>query len=153
MTSPLTAAPPETVDDDPPITQLMSSRIVGITPDSPLATALRLMARTGARHLPVLRAGRCLGIVTEGEIARFVTGGLHSFSARAAVPVEELTWPTEPLPTTARRSDAARRMRIERSDAVLVVHDGRLVGLVTATDLIRSLAGERPARPHGEAPS
>lgn len=147
MNGPQAAAPPETLDDDPRITQLMTSRIVGITPDSPLSTALLLMAQAGVRHLPVLDGAGCLGIVTERDLARFLAGGPGSFAARTAVRVYELMRPTEPLPTTARRSDAARRMEAEHSDAVLVMGDGRLVGLVTATDLVRSLAGTRPARP------
>jgi CBS domain-containing protein len=148
MTTRETAAPPETLDDDPPITRIMTSRMVAITPDSPLSTALRLMAHAGVRHLPVLDEGRCVGVVTEADLARFVLGGPASFAARICVRVSELSWPTEPLPPTARRSDAARRMRTERGDAVIVADRGRLVGLVTTTDLVRSLAETTPSERH-----
>jgi CBS domain-containing protein len=141
-------APPETLDDDPQITQLMTIRIIAITPDSPVSTALRLMAHANVRHLPVLAEGRCLGVLTEADLARFVPRVPGSFAALTAVKVEELTRPTEPLPPTARRSDVARRMLTEGSDAVLVTDRGRLVGLVTATDLIRSLAEVALSRPH-----
>jgi CBS domain-containing protein len=141
-----TAAPPETLDDDPPITRLMSTHLLAITPDSPLATAMRVMAATGLRHLPVLDGNRCLGLVAEHDVAGFVAGGAGgSGAARASVLVEELTQPADPVPTSARRSEAARRMRAERTDAVLVTHQGRLVGIVTSTDLVRSLAGVEPA--------
>jgi CBS domain-containing protein len=153
MTSPQPATPPETMEDDPRVTRFMTSRIVGITSESPLSTALRLMAHAGVRHLPVLDGGRCMGILTEADLARFVAGGSGPFAARVAAPVEELTRPTEPLPIAARRSDAARRMRTERTDAVLVAHRGRLLGLVTATDLVRSLAGGTPARSGQGTPS
>ena len=43
------------------------------------------------------------------------------------------------MPITARRSDAARRMA-NGADAVLVTRGDRLLGIVTAGDLIRSLA-------------
>jgi CBS domain-containing protein len=66
------------------------------------------------------------------------------------VHVEELTRPVEPLPMTARRSDAARRMQAEHADVVLVVDGARLVGIVTATDIVRSLASvTSPAAGHG----
>jgi CBS domain-containing protein len=148
MTIPETAASPETLGDDPPITRIMTSRMVAITPDSPLSTALRLMADAGVHHLPVLDEGRCVGVVTEADIARFVLGGPASFAARICVRVCELSRPTEPIPPTAHRSDAARRMRTERGDAVIVVDRGRLVGLVTTTDLVRSLAETTPSERH-----
>ena len=134
------AAPPETLDEDPSITALMTTHLIGITADAPLSTALRLMATTGVRHLPVLEDDRCRGVVLEVDIARFVASGSGPPGARAAVHVEELTRPVEPLPVTARRSDAARRMQTEHADAVLVIDKGRLVGIVTATDIVRSLA-------------
>jgi CBS domain-containing protein/nucleotide-binding universal stress UspA family protein len=118
------AAPPEALDEDPFVTRLMSSRIVGITPDSPLSTALRLMASTGVRHLPVVDGQRCLGLVTETDLARFVLDVPGAGVKGTALLVEALTRPTEPLPVTARRSDAARRMRAERTDAVLIAEKG-----------------------------
>ncbi|HEY4419880.1 MAG TPA: CBS domain-containing protein [Pseudonocardia sp.] len=142
------AAPPETIDEDPPITQLMTTRLVGITPDAPLSTALRVMATTGVRHLPVLDGDRCRGIVHEVDIARFLSGGFESPASRVALHVEDLARPTEPLPTTARRCDAALRMQTEHVDAVLVTDRDRLIGIVTATDLIRSLAAVTFAADH-----
>ncbi|OLT09603.1 hypothetical protein BJF78_30230 [Pseudonocardia sp. CNS-139] len=143
--SPHRAAPPETLDDDPPVADLMTSRIIGITPDAPLQTALHLMASTGVRHLPVLHGTRCRGMVTELDLTGFVAEGL----AAGLVVCADLARPVGMLPPSARRSDAARRMRAARIDAVLVADHGRLLGVVTATDLVRSLAEERPARGEG----
>jgi len=145
-----TVAPPEALDEDPPVTQLMSAHMIGIIPDSPLSAALRLMATTGVWHLPVLAGNRCLGLVTEPDLARFVAGGTgDSSAARTDVLVAELMRPAEPVPISARRSEAARRMWAEDVDAVLVTDDSRLAGIVTATDLIRSLAGAGGAHGHG----
>ncbi len=66
--------------------------------------------------------------------------------------------PVEAMPITARRSDAARRMA-NGADAVLVTRGDRLLGIVTASDLIRSLAAMprtatpltvRPRRRHAD---
>ena len=142
------AAPPEAMDEDPPLSRLMTTHLVAITPDSPMSTALHLMATTGVRHLPVLDGERCCGIVLEADIARFVSRGFGSPRERAALHVEDLTRPTEPLPITARRSDAAFRMQTEHVDAVLVTDEGRLVGILTATDLVRSLAAVTATADH-----
>lgn len=125
--------------------RLMTTRLVGITPDAPLSTALRLMATTGVRHLLVLDGQRCRGIVHEADVSRFVSNGFDPPISRAALQVEGLTRPTEPLPITARRYDAALRMQTEHVAAVLVMEEDRLVGIVTATDLVRSLAATTSA--------
>lgn len=137
------AATPETADEDPLLMHLMTSRLVAITADAPCSTALRLMAATGIRHLPVLDGDRCRGVVFEVDLARFASSACSPLS-RAMLCVGDLTRPAAPLPVTARRSDAARRMQDERGDAVLVSDQGRLVGIVTATDLVRSLATAGP---------
>ncbi|GAA1209530.1 hypothetical protein GCM10009608_52150 [Pseudonocardia alaniniphila] len=134
------AATPETADEDPLLTHLMTTRVVAITADAPCTTALYLMAATGVRHLPVLDGNRCCGVVFEIDLARFATSACSPL-VRANFRVGDLTRPAAPLPVTARRSDAARRMQDEHGDAVLVSDHGRLVGIVTATDLVHSLAG------------
>lgn len=137
------AATPEEADEDPLLRNLMTTRLVAITADAPCSTALRLMAATGIRHLPVLDGNRCRGVVFEIDLARFTSSACSPLS-RAMLCVGDLTRPAAPLDVTARRSDAARRMRDEDGDAVLVSDQGRLVGIVTATDLVRSLAPADP---------
>jgi CBS domain-containing protein len=150
MTRPEAAAPPETLDDDPPVTGLLSPHLVGITPDSSLSTGLRLTATTGFRHLPVLDGQRCVGMVTETDLARFVADGAGTGGLRAAaVRVADLMRTAPTIPASGRRSHAALSMRTERGDAVLVTDRGRLVGIVTGTDLVRSLAGFPAAGGHG----
>jgi signal-transduction protein with cAMP-binding, CBS, and nucleotidyltransferase domain len=136
---PRLAATPETADEDPQLAQLMTTRVVAITADAPCSTALYLMAATGVRHLPVLDGNRCCGVVFEIDLARFASSA-RSPLLHATLCVGDLTRPAAPLPVTARRSDAARRMQEEHGDAVLVCDQGRLVGIVTATDLVHSLA-------------
>lgn len=131
--------PTPVVDVDPHVTELMTTRLVGITPDSPVSTALRLMARTGVRHLPVMDGHQCCGLVVEADLVQLLaqSGPLAPGLSRL---VGDIKRTVQDLPGTARRSDAARRMLSDTSDAVLIIDDGRVLGIVTATDLIRSLA-------------
>ena len=71
---------------------------------------------------------------------------------RTATPVGLLTRPVASLPVSARRSDAARCMDADGIDVVLVTDGQGLVGIVTATDLVRSLATEAWTRPVGARP-
>lgn len=143
------AATPEAADEDPLVTNLMTTRVVAITADAPCSTALYLMAATGVRHLPVLDGNRCCGVVFEIDLARFASAACSPLM-RATMCVGDLTRPAAPLPVTARRSDAARRMQDEHGDAVLVSDRGRLVGIVTATDIVHSLAAAGPEPGDGD---
>ena len=149
-------APPETLDDDPPLRALMSVRLVGITPDASVRTALLLLASAGVRHLPVLAGANCIGLVTEHDVVRCVADvGLTAASATVAV--SQLCRLVPLLGPDQRRSAAALDMQTADVDAVLVVDAGKLVGIVTATDVIRSLASNRGLReandPHRDASS
>ena len=132
------AAPPEAMDDDPSVVAVMTPRIVAITPDAPLHTGLRLMASGNVRHLPIVDADGCRGVVLDTDLVHAVTIGSPQLVGPLARPV-----PT--LPSSVRRSDAARAMLAGDVDAVLITDEDRLVGIVTVTDLVKSLAQE-PSR-------
>jgi CBS domain-containing protein len=134
------AAPPETADDDPPVSTLMTDRVVAISPDAPLATALHLMASGDVRHLPVLDGARCLGVLMETDLMRAVAIG-------GPPTVGPLARPVPMVPVGWRRSRAARAVLAGDIDAVLVTDADRLVGILTATDLVRSLATGPSGRP------
>lgn len=139
-------ARPETADDDDPqLATLGTTRVVAIVPDATVDLAVRLMASTGVRHLPVMDGPRCVGVVMEADVLRVLaeTGG-------AAVPAGALAWAVPALRPTERRSAAARQMSIAGVDAALIVEDGRLLGIVTATDVVRSVALAGSDRRPGE---
>jgi CBS domain-containing protein len=145
-------APPETLDDDPPITGVMTTHLVAITPDCPLSTALRVLASAEVGHLPVVEGNRCSGMVRELDLIKYVACGSMTSVDHSTALVAALTRPATPISVEARRSDAARRMQTENAHAVLVADGDLLVGIVTAGDLIRSLAGAAPASPDTRAP-
>ena len=147
MPAPNLPAPPEVIDDDPLVGTFMTRDVVALDAAADVGVALREMARHNVRHLVVLVGGRVDGAVTEATVVRAIADD------RADAPVGHLRAPLPRLSLSARRSDAARRMVDDRVDAVLVVtdgteggteggtEDGTVAGIVTATDLLRSLAG------------
>jgi CBS domain len=66
------AARPDVADDDPFVASLMTTPVVAIVPDAPLAVALRLLATRRVRHLPVVDGSRCLGVLLDTEIAHLL---------------------------------------------------------------------------------
>lgn len=136
------AAVPDAADDDPVLATLMSRKIVAIVPEATSYVALELMAGTGVRHLPVLAGAECLGVVAEIDLLHVL--GEPGGDLR---PVGRLARQVATLRPRDRRSDAARRMTAAGMDAVLVADGERLIGIVTATDLLRSLAAPPSSEP------
>jgi acetoin utilization protein AcuB len=121
----------------------MSRDPVTVTPDDTLARALQLTRAHRVRHLPVVgRDHRLAGILSDRDIRLAMPSPLTVEDAEradflertpiAAVMTREVVSisPIEPI------EEAARLMFGNRIGALPVVVDGRLVGLVTDTDIL-----------------
>lgn len=125
-------ARPETADDDPAVHELMTHRLVAITADATADVALRLLTTLGAHHLPVMAGPRCVGVVDEADLLRGLADG--------RLLVGHLARPVPMLQPDDRRGAAARRLYDEAAGAALVADGERLLGIVTVTDIVRSVA-------------
>jgi len=123
-----------------PVTEIMSSPVIAVTADTRLNQVLGAMLQTGRRHMVVIDdAGRCTGLVSEWLLAQTSTADV---TALAAIHVGQiLTGPPPVVGPRAPVADAAAVMVRDGTNAVVVVDsDGRPVGVVTGSDLIRLLA-------------
>jgi acetoin utilization protein AcuB len=128
------------------VAELMTKDLITVPPDTPVLDARQQMVKAGIRHLPVTGLGReLLGIVTDRDIR------LHLPSQATSLSVWELNYlltkltveqvmtrsvitvgPGRPVP------DAASLMLDHKIGALPVVDGGRLVGIVTETDMLRA---------------
>jgi CBS domain-containing protein len=134
------------VPADPVITTLMTSRVLAVDPGMALIDTLRLMDSAGVRHLPVVEDGRCVGLLAEVDVLRrLIAHGLlrPGFTARLTAG-EVCRRPAPIVAVWATRATAAQVMLAMGSDAVVVLNDDRMLGIVTASDLAASLAGTPP---------
>jgi tRNA nucleotidyltransferase (CCA-adding enzyme) len=116
---------------------IASAPVRGITPADTMDGAAGVMVRWGHRVLPVVDAGRVVGIVTRRDVDKAVRHGLgHApvtgFMTRSFVSVA----PGVDL------DELERLMSTDSAPAVLVITDGRLTGIVTHADLLRAEHGE-----------
>ncbi len=117
-----------------------------------LGSAQRMMTRSRVRHLPVLGDGRLVGILSERDVlaARAAAGADDDWGAlrvRAAMRMPVQTaGPDESL------TEIAGRMADAKLGAMPVVERGKLLGLVTISDVLDAEVREamRPA-PANEA--
>ena len=133
------------------VAELMTPRPTTIEPEASALAALDLMIDAGIRHLPVVdrRAG-LVGIVSVDDLRAalpFAVNLRHPPSldereiARDLSVAEVMTH--GPLTATSKMSvaDAAGTLARFRIGCLPVVDDGRLVGILSETDVLRSLAG------------
>ena len=127
------------------VSDAMTQNVLTIEPRADARLAIQMMLWGGFRHLPVVRDGDVVGILSEHDLCR--VGGASG--AR----VEELMT-TEVATTTPGESlaDAAASMAAARIGCMPVVDDGALAGLLTTTDVLAHMVGEVPRLPvNGEA--
>jgi tRNA nucleotidyltransferase (CCA-adding enzyme) len=130
------------LEKDPPrpavARDLMSSPVHTVAPDvtlRALAESLSTWHHTGA---PVVEGGKLVGIVSRRDVAAAEKQGkldkpVSGRMTRAVVTIG----PGEPL------EDALTRMEANDVGRLPVVEDGRLLGILTRTDVLRALYGER----------
>lgn len=128
----------------------MTREVIVVPPELALEAAWKIMKRNHVRHLPVVRAGALIGMLSDRDI--LTRGTLHkddTLHIPSDMIVGEAMTPT-PVKTcesTTDVSELARLMVEEKIDAIPVVRGLRLIGLVTSTDLISLLIRRDEARP------
>ena len=114
----------------------MASSPVTATPDEKLSSVEAKMREGGFRSMPVLAEGRVVGIVTDRDLRRH-TGYLDATEVKKAMSEDVITVKPE---TTI--YEAARLLRERKIGAIPVVEDGKLVGMVSTTDILQALTLE-----------
>jgi len=123
-----------------------------ITPQTTIATALRLLREHGVPALPVCAGTSLLGLVDEKALLRFTPSEMTTLDvyelrewldrvtvARAVVPTPATVAPCASL------GEAGAIMLRAGADAITVVDEGRLVGLLTRTALLKAAVDEPQA--------
>lgn len=115
----------------------MTREPVTVAPSTSVAEAVESMHGHGIRHLPVLERGRLVGLLSDRDLCPALA---DADPAGSGALVSDFMTP-DPLTVGPRTSvDAAARLMTERKLGCLpVLEDGRLVGVVTKTDLLRAL--------------
>lgn len=113
---------------------LMTRKPVSIAPGESIAAAARLMRDARVSCLGVVDGGRFLGLVTTRDMTtKAVAAGLDM-----AAPVGQImTANPETLTPEALGSDILHIMLERRVGHLPILEDGRLVGMITQTDLTR----------------
>jgi len=126
------------------VAQVMSYGVHTLSPNLTIAEANARMRRYGHEGFPVVEGGRLVGVLTRAEIDRALHHNLGSAPVRAYMRAGAVSVrPEDPI------SEVQQIMIEHHLGQVPVVSDGRVLGIVTRTDLIKLWSA--PPRPSRQA--
>lgn len=123
----------------------MTANPFTISPDQTIPDAHEIMAQNGIKRLPVIKSGKLVGIVSKEDILR------HSPSEATTFSIGEITYllaktkisqimVKNPVSISSKAliEEAATLMRDNDVSFLPVVDDGKLVGIITESDIFDS---------------
>lgn len=121
------------------VQDVMRSPVTAIDVQATLGEAYGIFRARGFRHLPVVEAGRLVGVLTDRDL-RFATSSLSPNPCDAddlvAMAMTQSVRTADPLDPV---EDAARIMRAHKIGCLPVVDGPDLVGILTGMDLLDAL--------------
>jgi acetoin utilization protein AcuB len=132
------------------VAQSMTTSVVTIKPQDTLRHARELMTTHRINQLPVVVNDKLVGIVTDRDIRDAYPSSLRLLRGKDidefadSYTVEEvMTYNVIAVSPQTSVREAAQRLRRQRFGALPVVENGKLVGIITRSDLLDAmLAGE-----------
>lgn len=122
----------------PTVGQYMGKHAHCIPPTESLRTARDLMQAHGIRHLPVVRAGKLVGLLSLSDLYVLESSlGVDPETSRVADAIQGEVYS---VPPSTPLHAVARAMTDRRIGTAVVVEGDEIVGLFTATDAVRALA-------------
>ena len=136
-----------------PVSRIMTETVVVIEADRPVSEVLDCFFQYPIHHLPVVRDGRLVGMLSSADVMKLEHFVPKSAADRASYLDERLTIeqlmhrPVVSLRANVSLGDAAERLIESGVHAVPIVDDeDRVLGMVTTTDIMRSLLHGPPRK-------
>jgi CBS domain-containing protein len=126
------------------VKELMTARVSTLGIGDTLDIADGIMCLGRIRHLPVVEGTTVVGVVSQRDLFRSALGAALAFSdrdpqrlMRSLAVRDVMSAPAVTIDGGAAVQDAARTMLEKKIGCLPVVEDGRLVGILTETDVLR----------------
>ena len=135
------------------VRDIMPDHMVTISESDTLSTVEDIMTLGRVRHMPVVHGGKLVGVVSERDLLRASLSNLSGIDdgrRRAFLHGVEIARVMSSPPVVVHPDEtveaAARVMAESKIGCLPVLEDGRLLGLITETDVLLCFAGLPPNR-------
>ncbi len=118
---------------------VMNPNVMYATPEQSLREVIEIMLKHGISQMPVVELGRVLGTVTESSIVKIILNkGIESTEKMKVKDCMD-----SPLPSVSsdENMEYVCKMLIN-NPAVLVVENGKMEGIITKHDIMKSIRGK-----------
>ncbi|MCW4021056.1 MAG: CBS domain-containing protein [Candidatus Bathyarchaeota archaeon] len=113
--------------------EIMTRGVITVSPQDKISKVSETMVKHAISQLPIVRGDSVIGMITEEGIVKNLNPDI------ADEPVEKLMEP--PLPSVPEDTDlSVIRPLLETHSGVLVTRRGKLVGIITRSDLLRGIS-------------
>lgn len=126
----------------------MSQKVVSISADDTLRIVKEIMEHGSVRHLPVVRRGELVGVVSQRDLLKASLSNVMGLPAEEqslfleGVSITEvMSSPPVTVTVDASVQEAAKLMAERKIGCLPVLDAEKLVGIVTETDVLRYFAG------------
>ncbi len=131
------------------VSQWMTKSVVTIKPKDTLRHARERLAKYRINQLPVVVNDKLVGIVTDRDVRDAYPSSLRLFYGKDidefgdSHTVEEvMTYNVVAISPQTSLREAAQRLRRQRFGALPVVENGKLMGIITRSDLLDAMLAE-----------
>jgi acetoin utilization protein AcuB len=120
----------------------MTPKVVEVGPQDTLSHAVEAMRKHGIRHLPVCQGDQLIGVISERDTRRFQSVGIETSGKGLPPIISQMMNPDVVTidPGGAVREAAALMVK-HRIGALPVVEDGKVIGMISETDILNLVAG------------
>ena len=129
----------EYVQEEVTVSRVMHSPVITVDVEDYVEDIVRVMWDNGISQVPVLdRGGDVVGTVHERDVVEAFLRYKDKALTMKAIDIM-----SDPLPMVSRTAKLSSAIRLLRSEipAVLVIEGGRIVGIITRSDLMKFFAG------------
>lgn len=134
----------------------MSRPVISVAPETPVHDALAMFKKEHIRRAPVIKDGKLLGIVTENDLLNASPSRATTLSVwemnylMSKVTVRQvMSKKVKSIDVDTPIEEAARLMVDSKIGGMPVTREGKIVGMITETDLFRVLLELMGAREKG----
>jgi len=119
------------------IKDVMTKALVSVDPATSLNQISKMMEQGGMGSILVKKDGVPSGIITDRDFAIKIA----AYGVSMDSPVEKIaTFPLQTINSNDSLLDAAKTMADKKIRKLAVVEEGKIVGIITSTDLVNQLA-------------
>lgn len=122
----------------PKVQKYMTPAPKSVGYDRPLSQAMAVMSEMRIRHLPVLKEGRLIGLLSDRDVK--LVGSFEDIDPDKILVEEACTFDPYCVSPSADLNEVVDYMARKKYGCAVVVDNGKLVGILTEIDVYKAFA-------------